>query len=128
MDNTIEYKNYIGTVEFVEGDNVFSGRVLNISNEIKYEGKNVKEFIDDFHKAINDYLKVCRIQGISPEKPCDGNLNVHISPEKHKIAIMLAYENNITLDRFVEEAITTMIVKDAYLLHTKDKLRYGETE
>ena len=57
MSNTIQYKNYIGSVEFSEEDGVFFGKVLGIRSLISYEGKNAKELLSDFHKAIDDYLE-----------------------------------------------------------------------
>lgn len=59
MSNTIEYKGYIGSVEFSEADGIFFGRVLGIPDLISYEGATKKELVDDFHGAIDDYLTFC---------------------------------------------------------------------
>ncbi len=32
-----------------------------------YEGKSVQEFVDDFHKAVDDYLALCEAEGSEPE-------------------------------------------------------------
>ena len=61
MNNTIQYKGYVGSVEFSEEDGVFYGKVMGIRSLISYEGENAKELLDDFHGAIDDYLE-------SPEK------------------------------------------------------------
>ena len=37
------------------------------SGEIYYEGENVKEFIDDFYQAVDDYLAFCHSENIQPE-------------------------------------------------------------
>ena len=84
MNNTISYKGYTGTVEFSETDGIFYGKVVGIRALISYEGTNAKDLIDDFHNAVDDYLIVCREEGISPEKAYKGGFNVRISPELHK--------------------------------------------
>lgn len=54
MNNTIEYKGYIGSVEFSEEDNLFFGKVMGIRSLISYEGENSTDLITDFHNAIED--------------------------------------------------------------------------
>lgn len=67
MNNTIEYKGYIGSVEFSEADGVFFGKVMGIQALISYEGTTAKELINDFHGAVDDYLAVCAAEGREPE-------------------------------------------------------------
>ena len=57
MNNTIQYRGCIGSVEFFEEDGVFYGKVMGIHSLISYEGETVKEFIDDFHDTVDDYLE-----------------------------------------------------------------------
>lgn len=68
MKNTMEYKGYVGSVEFSEVDGVFFGKVLGVRALILYEGTNVEELIEDFHGAVDDYLILCEEEGIEPEK------------------------------------------------------------
>ena len=56
MNNTMEYKDYVGSVEFSESDGVFFGKVMGIRSLISYEGTTAQELIDDFHSAVDDYL------------------------------------------------------------------------
>ena len=58
MNNTMEYKDYIGSVEFSETDGIFFGQVQGIRSLISYEGTTVKELVEDFHCAGDDYLKL----------------------------------------------------------------------
>ena len=68
MKNTMEYKGYIGSVEISEKDGIFFGKVLGIRSLISYEGENYKEFCEDFHGAVDDYLVSCEAEGKEPEK------------------------------------------------------------
>ena len=112
MNNTIEYKNYVGSVEFSEKDCVFFGKILGIHSLISYEGSNAKELIDDFHNAVDTYLEECRLTGKSPEKSYKGSFNVRVSPELHKNAAPYALSHNISLNTFVEESIKEALVLD----------------
>ncbi len=60
MNNTIEYKGYVGSVEFSENDTIFFGKVMGVRALISYEGITAKELIDDFHEAVDDYLLCCK--------------------------------------------------------------------
>ena len=62
MNEMMEYKGYLGSVEFSEEDGLFYGRVLEIPALISYEGRNPTELLADFHRAVEDYLELNSIQ------------------------------------------------------------------
>lgn len=109
MNNTMEYKGYLGSVEFSEEDALFYGKVLGIRALVSYEGNNAQELIADFHGAVDDYLELCAQQGIEPERAYKGSFNVRISPELHKQAVVAAMSHNMTLNSFVENSITQAV-------------------
>lgn len=82
MNNTMEYKGYVGSVEFSEEDGLFYGKVMGIRALISYEGTNAKELVEDFHGAVDDYLALCEAENTEPEKAYKGNFNVRVSPER----------------------------------------------
>ena len=57
VGNTIQYKGYVGSVEFSEEDRIFYGKVMGVRSLISYEGENEKELLNDFHASVDDYLK-----------------------------------------------------------------------
>ena len=105
MNNTMEYKGYVGSVEFSEEDALFYGKVLGIRALISYEGNNAAELVADFHGAVDDYLEVCAQSGTEPEKAYKGSFNVRISPELHKQTVIAAMSHNMSLNSFVETSI-----------------------
>ena len=105
MSNTMEYKNYVGSVELSEGDGVFFGKVMGIRALISYEGTNAKELVEDFHGAVDDYLALCEEEGKEPERAYKGSFNVRVSPELHKQIAIRASEQRISLNSFVELAL-----------------------
>lgn len=52
----VEYKGYVGSIEFSEEDQLYYGKVLDSRSLISYEGKSVSELIQDFHDVINSGL------------------------------------------------------------------------
>ena len=105
VKNTMQYKGYVGSVEFSEEDGIFFGKVLGIRSLISYDGKNAQELVDDFHGAVDDYIAMCAAEGITPEKAYKGSFNVRIPAEMHKQAAICALQNNISLNKIVEQAL-----------------------
>jgi len=68
MNNTMQYKDYLGSVEFSEEGGLFYGKVLGIRSLVSYEGRTATELVKDFHGAVNDYLALCKLEGREPEK------------------------------------------------------------
>lgn len=105
MKNTMEYKGYVGSVEFSEEDCLFFGKVLGIRSLISYEGADAKQLVKDFHDAVDLYLETCIETGNVPEKAYKGSFNVRISPELHKQAAIYALSQQISLNALVERAV-----------------------
>ena len=105
MNNTMEYKGYIGSVEFSEADGVFYGKVQGIRSLISYEGQSAGELLADFHGAVDDYLASCKADGTEPETAYKGSFNVRIGPELHRQAAIYAIAHNQTLNSLVETAV-----------------------
>ena len=111
MSNTLEYKGYVGSVEFSEADGLFFGKVMGIRGLLSYEGTTAKELIEDFHRAVDDYLALCEAQGTTPEKAYKGSFNIRISPDLHKKAVICAAAQQMSLNRFVERALERSVAE-----------------
>lgn len=109
MNNTMEYKDYIGSIEFSEEDCIFYGKVQGIRALISYEGTTAQELIEDFHGAVDDYLALCEAEGKEPEKAYKGSFNVRISPQLHQQAALYAISRQVTLNSVVESAIRSYV-------------------
>ena len=62
MNNNMEYRGYLGSVEFSEEEAVFFGKIMNIRSLISYEGKNVMELSEQFREAVDEYSSICEQQ------------------------------------------------------------------
>lgn len=105
MNNTIEYKGYVGSVEFSEQDGVFFGKVQGIRSLISYEGTNAKELVADFHGAVDDYLALCEEEGTAPEVAYKGSLNIRLGRDLHRRAAVYAIAHGESLNSFIESAV-----------------------
>ena len=103
--NYLNYKNYTGSVCFSEEDAVFHGKVVGIKALISFEGDSVSAITDDFHKAVDEYLKFCAAKGKEPEKPFKGSFNVRISADLHRKLAITATTRGVSLNTLVEDAI-----------------------
>ncbi len=106
MNNIMQYKGYIGSVEFSENDRVLFGKVQGIRSLISYEGTTVQELLDDFHGAVDDYLALCEAEGTEPETAYKGSLNVRFkNSDTHRRAAIYAMTHNQTLNSFIDECV-----------------------
>ena len=101
----MHYKEYVGSIEYSEADNILFGKVLGIRSLILYEGKNVDELRKDFEDSIDFYLNDCANNNEEPEKSFKGSFNVRINPKLHMELATYALKNNTSLNKLVEEAL-----------------------
>jgi len=106
----MEYKGYLGTVEYDAQAKIFHGDIINTRDVITFQGTTVKEIERAFRDSINDYLAWCEEDGVEPEKPYSGRFNVRLSPELHRQIAVLAKKMRVSLNSFVEKAITDEIL------------------
>jgi len=102
----MEYKGYLGTVEYDAQAKIFHGDIINTRDVITFQGTTAKEIEKAFRDSINDYINWCKEEGVEPEKPYSGKFNVRLSPELHQQIAILSKKMRISLNSFVEKAIT----------------------
>lgn len=101
----IEYKGYIGKIEYDPEAKILHGDVINTRDVITFQGTSVAEIEKAFVDSIDDYLSWCRKENVEPEKPYSGKFNIRISPELHKRIAINAKRLNLSLNSFVEKAL-----------------------
>ena len=80
----MEYKGYIGKVEFDDDADIFHGEVINLRDVITFQGDSVEEIRQAFRESVDDYLAFCAERNEEPEKPFSGKFVVRIPPELHR--------------------------------------------
>lgn len=105
MENTIEYKGYIGQFSYEPGDEAFHGIVLGVRDVIHFQGKCVTELKQSLADSVDDYLAWCEAEGVAPEKPYTGRFLVRIAPELHRTLSVQAQAAGVSLNQWVATAL-----------------------
>ena len=105
--NMMEYKGYLGTVEYSPEDHCLYGKLAYIRDLVNFEADNVADLEQEFRQAVDDYLEDCAALDKTPDKPCKGSFNVRTTPELHKAAVIAS--GSSSLNAFVSEAIKEKI-------------------
>lgn len=113
MSNTLEYKGYIGSVEFSAEDEVFHGKLEGIRDLVSYEATEVEGLKRAFHQAVDDYLTTCEKKRKKPEQAFKGVFNVRVRPDLHRRAFIYSTEHRKKLNNIVSEAL------EQYLEHAR---------
>jgi predicted HicB family RNase H-like nuclease len=105
MKNMMEYKGYLGSVNYNDEDEIFYGKVEYIRSLVSYEGHDVESLRASFQESIDDYLQLCQEKEIKPEKPFKGSFNIRIGSDLHRKAVIAAIEREMNLNKLVTEAL-----------------------
>ena len=109
MASNIEYKEYIGKVEYSFEDKCFFGKLEMIDDLVTFEATNVVELEENFKFVVDDYIETCRNLGREPQKIYKGVFNIRVEPELHKKLYKKALIEGISLNRFVKNALLNSI-------------------
>lgn len=101
----MEYKGYLGKIEFDDEADVFHGEVVNIRDVITFEGQSVDELRQAFEDSIEDYIEFCLERGDQPEQPFSGRFTVQLSPEEHRRIVLAAAKAGKRVDSWVAEIL-----------------------
>ena len=109
MSDILEYKGYHSKIEFDAESMVLHGKIEFISDLVTFESESAAEIENEFHAAVDDYLEFCKEVGKEPDKEFKGTFCVRISPGLHKKAATVAFNDGISLNQFVENAIKNAV-------------------
>jgi len=109
MANVIEYKGYIGSINYSPEDKCFYGKLEMIDDLVTFEATSAQELEDNFLEVVNDYLETCKALGREPQKVYKGVFNVRIEPELHKKVYQEALKAGISLNAFVRNTLSSQV-------------------
>jgi len=104
--STLEYKGYVGSVEFCAADECMYGKLLYISDLVSYEATTAKKLVKSFESAVDDYLESCVAQGKDPDTPFKGSLNVRLGTNLHRGAALAALREGVKINEYVKRAVS----------------------
>ena len=99
----MEYKGYLGRVEYDDEAGVFHGEVINLRDVITFQGETVQELRTAFQESVDDYLAFCVARNENPERPYSGTFTVRVPPELHRDVALQARLKKKSLNSWVAE-------------------------
>ena len=110
--NMMQYRGYLGTVEYSAVDRCLFGKLAFISDLVNYEAQDVETLEREFHISVDEYLKDCEEMGKDPDQPLKGTFNVRVGPDLHRDLVLAAGDK--TLNAFVVEALREKVAASGY--------------
>jgi len=110
MANTIEYKGYIGSIEYSSEDKCFFGKLEMIDDLVTFESDNANDLETNFHNSVNEYLQTCQDLGREPQKIYKGVFNVRLDPELHKKVYKEALKAGLSLNSFIQQTLAKRVL------------------
>lgn len=109
MSNVLEYKGYFAKIEYSAEDQVLCGKIEGIKDLVNFESSSADQIEQEFHAAVDDYLKMCEELGEAPDKSYSGTFNIRIDPILHRKIAMQAIKSGESLNKTVEKAIESYL-------------------
>lgn len=106
----MEYKGYVGKVEFDDEAGVFHGEVINTRDVITFQGESVVQLKRAFQESVEDYLAFCAARGEEPDKPFSGQFVTRIAPELHRQVHLAAMTAGKSLNAWVAEQLQSALM------------------
>ena len=105
----MEYKGYLGKVEFDDEAGIFHGEIVNTRDVITFQGQSVAELTRAFRESVDDYLEFCKQRVEVPEKPFSGQFVTRIPPELHRQVNVAAVVSGKSLNAWVTEQLRNAV-------------------
>ena len=105
----IEYKGYIGVVDFDPEIDLFHGTVINTQDVITFYGASVTELREEMQKSLEIYFEVCEEQGKAPDKPFPEILTIQTGPELYCRIALNAARRQVEIDVYLQEVLEKAI-------------------
>ena len=101
----LEYKGYMGRVEFDDEAGIFSGEVINTRDVITFQGASVDELRQAFEDSVDDYLDFCAERGEKPDKPFSGQFVLRTDADLHRAMFLAAKKSGKSLNAWANEQL-----------------------
>ena len=103
----MEYKGYIAAIEYDDSVEMFHGEVVNAGPYpiATFEATDVAGLKREFRISIEDYLAWCQEDGVEPQQPFSGKLDLTLEAELHQRVAASAARDGMSIDDWIKEAL-----------------------
>jgi predicted HicB family RNase H-like nuclease len=109
----MEYKGYLGEIEYDDDAGIFHGEVINTRDVVTFEGESVAQLRRAFKESVEDYLAFCAERGEAPDKPFSGQFLTRVSPELHRRISVTAESERKSMNAWVAEKLQAALATSA---------------
>ncbi len=107
----MQYKGYVGHVEFDAEAGILHGEVLGIRDVVTFQGSSIAEIEKAFRDSVDDYLAYCQQLGQEPDKPCSGKFVVRPGSQLHRKLNQVAAIDGTSLNSWVVARLQEAVEK-----------------
>lgn len=101
----MEYKGYMGRVEYDSGARMFHGEVVGLRDVVTFQGESVEEIEAAFRDSVDDYLEFCEERGEKPDRAFSGKFMVRLDPDLHRKVALRAETEGKSLNQLITEKL-----------------------
>jgi predicted HicB family RNase H-like nuclease len=112
----IEFKGYTGVFEFDADLELFTGHVVDLRDQIYFEGDSVGTLKMSMHRAVEHYLEVCMARGEEPDRPFSGKLMVRLGTDLHRSVAVAAAAKEESINSWIVHTLRSGVEEDGELL------------
>lgn len=101
MKDMMKYKGYYGSVHYDADEPIIYGKLEFIKALISYEADDAVGIKQAFQDAVDDYLGLCKSEGIEPEAPFKGSLNIRLGHRLHERVALAAQNAGLSTNKYI---------------------------
>lgn len=109
----IEHRGYTGVFEYDPELEILAGHVVDLQDQIYFEGTSVDELKESMRTVVDHYLEVCEKLGDDPEKPFSGQLRLRMDSDLHRNAAIAASTDGMSLNSWILQAVEASLTEAA---------------
>lgn len=113
------YKGYVAAIEYEESEELFHGYVVNsgASSIATFAASDVEGLKREFRISIDEYLASCEEDGVEPQRPYSGKLNVRLGTDLHHRVTIASMQSNMSLNGWIKKALEEKVSASGGALH-----------
>lgn len=108
-NNNLSYRGYEAKVEFDARHKILHGHVIGLRDVLLFEANTGADIESEFHATIDEYIDWCKSDGVEPEKPCNGNISLRLTPELHRALLIEADLEGISANQWIKYCLESAV-------------------
>ncbi len=102
-----EYKGYTGVIEYDPTIDRLSGHVVDLRDQLYFEGRSIDEVHSSFRSVVDDYLEFCAKRGEDPDRPYSGEVRLRMTPALHRQVVTAASTGGVSMNEWIIDKLSS---------------------